>query len=165
MKLFKHLAAVLFATMALQAGAASYSGGDYADGSFSFTSSKKFLVSDVFSFSLSGPSTLDTSLSFQGGLGLLGVGLYKDNVGSPDSLVGSIGLFGINESGSSTFAGLSSGNYYYGVLGGFLPKAKYTLTSMATAVPEPAALLMALLGAGALVFAGRRHRGKSKSGA
>lgn len=165
MKLFKHLITVLFATMALQAGATSYSGGDYADGSFSFTSSKKFLVSDVFSFSLSGPSTLDTTLSFKGGLGLLGLGLYKDNTGSPDSLIGTIGLFGINSSGSSTFAGLSSGNYYYGVLGGFLPKAKYTLTSVATAVPEPGAVLMALLGAGALVFAGRRHRRNNKASA
>lgn len=156
MKLFKRLVAVLFATVALQAGATNYSGGDYADGSFSFTSSKKFLVSDVFNFSLSGPSTLDTSLSFNGGLGLLGLGLFKDNTGSPDSLVGTISLFGINSSGSSTFAGLSSGNYYYGVLGGFLPKAKYTLNSVATAVPEPGTLLLALLSVGALVYVSRR---------
>ena len=64
---------------------------------------------------------------------------------------------------TQSFANLSSGNYYYGVLGGFFPKGSYSLQSAATAVPEPAALLLALMGVGGLAVAARRKRKSSNA--
>lgn len=149
----KRLLVAALAAVALHANAFV---GNYDEGSFTYNSGKQFVVADVFNFQLTSPSSLRTTLEITKSNGLLGLGLFDavDN-----SLIGSFFLAG--PQGATTtrsFANLSTGSYYYGVLGGFLPKGSYTLHSSATAVPEPAALGLALLSVGALGLALRRKK-------
>jgi hypothetical protein len=157
MNLKRYLVAAL-AAVALHANAFV---GNYPEGSFTYNSGKQFVVADVFNFQLSAPSTLQTTLEITKSSGILGLGLFDAD---DNSYLGGL-LFGGSAGTTATqsFANLSSGNYYYGVLGGFFPKGSYSLQSAATAVPEPAALVLALMGVGGLAVAARRKRKSSNA--
>ncbi len=127
---------------------------------------------DLYTFSLSGPSSLTSSVgatNISSALNIVGgtYGLWSTGlnglVGDGDDI--SLGAWAFNGSSSSTThtaSPLLAGTYYYTVGGGTTGSAGglYTLVSSVSAVPEPEALAMMLAGLGAIGFlAARRNRG------
>ena len=112
---------------------------------------------DRFNFSLLGPATLFASTQVDAGIGSFTVALYK--LAGPTLSLGSFVAFA-GPAQSKTFAGLTSGDYYYQAAGLFTsgaPRA-YTLTSITLAAPEPAALLLALAGIATVFLLRRRSK-------
>lgn len=153
---------LLAATAAFAINANAYVG-NYTEGSFTYNSGTQDFVGDLFNFTLDTTTNLRNTIEFNAGntgTGLFGVGLYNalDN-----SLIANYFLTGgASATTSRSFNNIAAGSYYYGVVGLFAPAGQYTFHSKATAaVPEPATMLMALLGVGALGFAVRRNKAKS----
>ena len=103
---------------------------------------------DAFLFTLTSPTTLFTSAASVGIPSMFGiaggtVSLFKDIFG-PDQLIGSFGFDGSTGMSPTTFAGLSSGHYYYLVTGAGLGLGG--LYSLVSAVPEPETYALLLAG-------------------
>ncbi|HEV6965817.1 FxDxF family PEP-CTERM protein [Roseateles sp.] len=163
MKLKNIAAASVVAFTALSSHAASTNWGSHDALELGGNTVTSGAIFDTYSFSLASTSSVTS-----------GVMSFGNIVGGAYSLYsfGADGMMGTGDDvglGAWTFGGmptthtvsLTSGNYYYSVLGGVTGSASYAIASTATTAPVPEPETYALLGAGLGVIgfvASRRRR-------